>query len=289
MQSEDSEEPKNREEAMADSNASIESGNESGERKSKKKTRLQWDEENLTLNALEMERHPKMKIDEPKTPFAQPASEAGSSTSGSAPSSPAPYFIPRDRLTGFQALEKAAAEESGSTAGLSSGSRITRSVQIVDEREMSADGASSVPNVEFEAKRRKHYANEAVLMRSESNEEPIGSTGASSSGSKNNRSVQIVDEREPAVDGSPPTPNVEFEAKRREHYANEARQMRSEWDEEREHSEDGSGEQVGTTIESVESLSNGVGGGGNATQVNAEEPNTSDSASVPKPNGLTRE
>ena len=282
MEKEESKEPENRDEPMTDSGAPCEDGNEGGERKSKKKTRLQWDEENLTLNALEMERHPKMKIDEPKTPYAQPASEAGSSTSGSAPSSPAPYFIPRDRLTGFQALEKAAAEETGSTGG---SFRITRSVQILDEREPSTDGASSVPNAEFEAKRRRHYAKEAVFMRSEWDEEPLGSTGAGSS-TRTNRTVQIVDEREPAVDTSPPAPNVEFEAKRRKHYANEARLMHHESSEERERSEDvASGEQVGTAVESVESLSNGIRGAGSSAY--SVGPNASNDSSPREPNGST--
>ena len=274
MEKKESEEHEHRDHAMPAASVPDDDGDESGERKSKKKTRLQWDEENLTLNALEMERHPKMKIDEPKTPFAQPASEAGSSTSGSAPSSPAPYFIPKDRLTGFQALEKAAAEQTGSTAGPNGYFSITRSVQIVDEREPSGAGSSSVSNVEFESKRRKHYANEAALMRTDLSDE------ADNVDSKEKRSVQIVDEREPAVDSSPPQPNVEFEARRRNHYANEARLMRSEWEEERGRGEEaiGSGEQVGTAVESVESMSNGV-----------RVPSSSEDNESPAPNGISHD
>lgn len=142
-------------------------GGATSPRKSKKKTRLMWDEENLQLNALEMERHPKMKIDEPKTPFERgPGSEAGSSTSGSAPGSPAPYFIPKERLRGFEALE---ASRSASSADV--GNSLRRSVQIVDERDPAADGSPSGSNDEFIAKRRKHYANEARLMRAECEED----------------------------------------------------------------------------------------------------------------------
>lgn len=158
------------------------------ERKSKKKTRLQWDEENLQLNALEMERNPKMKIDEPKTPFERgPGSEAGSSTSGSAPGSPAPYFIPKERLRGFDALEASNNANNANVNGYSEvGNSLRRSVQIVDERNPAEDGSPSGSNDEFIAKRRKHYANEARLMRAECEEdrsrdsetasEPLGSS-----------------------------------------------------------------------------------------------------------------
>jgi len=159
------------------------------ERKSKKKTRLMWDEENLQLNALEMERHPKMKIDEPKTPFERgPGSEAGSSTSGSAPGSPAPYFIPKERLRGFDALEASAVSGNSNNNNINInnggevGNSLRRSVQIVDERNPAADGSPSASNDEFIAKRRKHYANEARLMVAECEEdrensaEPLGAS-----------------------------------------------------------------------------------------------------------------
>lgn len=196
------------------------------DRKSKKKTRLQWDEENLTLNALEMERTPKMKIDEPKTPYANgPASETGSSTSGSAPGSPAPYFMPKERLRGFQALEEAAAAASGSgSSGVAAAAstpdgtvlRITRGVQIVDDP--AGIGGGDGPSEEFEAKRRKHYAGEAAQARAP-------------------RAVQIVDAREETADGTAPVENAEFSARRQQHYANEARLMRAEWSGERERME----------------------------------------------------
>ncbi len=131
--------------------------------RSKKKARLHWDEENLTLNALEMERTPRMKIDEPKTPYVHGAgSEAGSSTSGSAPhspGSPAVAFIPQERLQGFESLED---NIGGANGRANSGSNSTRSVQIVEDV-VRSNGSSPRSSSDFAAKRKRHYANEARL------------------------------------------------------------------------------------------------------------------------------
>lgn len=132
----------------------------------KKKSRLQWDEENLIHNAAEMERAgPRMKIDEPKTPFNMLNSENGSSTSGSAHQSPpeSPSFIPRDRLVGFGALEQGIRRRNSTgnnSDGASSASSAGRSVHIDDNLEASA-GSSPRSRELFAARRRAHYRNEA--------------------------------------------------------------------------------------------------------------------------------
>lgn len=132
----------------------------------KKKSRLQWDEENLIHNAAEMERAgPRMKIDEPKTPYNMLSSENGSSTSGSAHQSPpeSPSFIPREHLVGFGALEQGIRRRNstGNTSdGASSVSSAGRSVHIDDNREASA-GSSPRSRELFAARRRAHYRNEA--------------------------------------------------------------------------------------------------------------------------------
>lgn len=133
----------------------------------KKKSRLQWDEENLIHNAAEMERAgPRMKIDEPKTPYNMLSSENGSSTSGSAHQSPpeSPSFIPRDRLVGFGALEQGILRRRNSTGntsdGASSASSAGRSVHIDDNLGASA-GSSPKSSDVFVARRRAHYRNEA--------------------------------------------------------------------------------------------------------------------------------
>ncbi|CAN8075323.1 unnamed protein product [Agarophyton chilense] len=129
----------------------------------KKKSRLHWDEQNLISNALEMERSgPRMKIDEPKTPFV--GSETGSSTSGSAHQSPpeSPSFIPGERLVGFQTLENSMPKSgpSASPDGASSAGSTGRSVHIMDGSAVSG-GSSPRSKEEFEARRRAHYRNEA--------------------------------------------------------------------------------------------------------------------------------
>ncbi|KAI0564852.1 Protein phosphatase inhibitor 2 (IPP-2) [Gracilaria domingensis] len=128
----------------------------------KKKSRLHWDEQNLISNALEMERNgPRMKIDEPKTPFV--ASETGSSTSGSAHQSPpeSPSFIPGERLVGFQSLENSMPKNGPlSSDGASSAGSTGRSVQIKDGSVLSG-GSSPRSKEEFEARRKAHYRNEA--------------------------------------------------------------------------------------------------------------------------------
>lgn len=134
------------------------------EQGSKKKARLQWDEKNLMLNAAEMERAaPRMKIDEPKTPYTA-GSENGSSTSGSAHQSPpeSPSFIPRDNLVGFSSLEQRMRRGSSGNAsdGASSTGSAARSVHIDDSVEASA-GSSPRTRELFAAKRRAHYRNEA--------------------------------------------------------------------------------------------------------------------------------
>lgn len=128
---------------------------------SKKKSRLQWDEDNLISNAQEMERAgPRMKIDEPKTPYV--ASEAGSSTSGSAHQSPpeSPFFLPGDQLHGFGTLEDSM--RGPSSDGASSASSAPRSVHI-DEGAFSSGGSSPRSKELFAARRKAHYRNEAVL------------------------------------------------------------------------------------------------------------------------------
>lgn len=134
---------------------------------SKKKSRLQWDEENLMLNAAEMERAgPRMKIDEPKTPFNN-GSENGSSTSGSAHQSPpeSPSFIPRDHLVGFGALEQRIGRASTGNVsdGASTGSvgSTGRSVHISDDNLATSAGSSPRSREVFAARRKAHYRNEA--------------------------------------------------------------------------------------------------------------------------------
>lgn len=133
---------------------------------SRKKSRLQWDEENLMLNAAEMERAgPRMKIDEPKTPFNN-GSENGSSTSGSAHQSPpeSPSFIPRDRLVGFGALEQGIGSSTGNlsdAASTGSAGSAGRSVQISDDNLAISAGSSPRSRELFAARRKAHYRNEA--------------------------------------------------------------------------------------------------------------------------------
>lgn len=165
---------------------------------SKKKSRLQWDEENLMLNAAEMERAgPRMKIDEPKTPYN--ASETGSSASESVQHSPpeSPSFIPTDRLVGFGALEQnigqsktspgpagvsgngtsSAGSGSGGGGGGSSGigggnvsdgaSSVGsggRSVHISDDNLGASAGSSPRSRELFASRRRAHYRNEARVV-----------------------------------------------------------------------------------------------------------------------------
>lgn len=139
---------------------------------SKKKPRLQWDEENLTSNALEMEKAaPRMKIDEPKTPFVA-SSENGSSTSGSTPQSPgSPSFMPHDHLVGFKSLEddmkvRHNRAPTSSDGASSAGSTGQRSVHIADVPGMSSGGSSPRAKEQFAAKRKLHYKNEARLGQS---------------------------------------------------------------------------------------------------------------------------
>lgn len=128
----------------------------------KKKSRLQWDEQNLLSNALEMERTgPRMKIDEPKTPFV--LSETGSSTSGSAHQSPpeSPSFIPTEQLLGFQSLENHIPVNSNPALSDDSTSTHTRAVHIKDDS-VHSGGSSPRSRQEFEARRKAHYRNEAL-------------------------------------------------------------------------------------------------------------------------------
>lgn len=138
---------------------------------SKKTSRLQWDEENLMSNAAEMERAgPRMKIDEPKTPFTG-GSENGSSTSGSAHQSPpeSPSFIPREQLVGFVALEQRINPVAGPTPsstgnasdGASSAGSAARSVHISDDNVEASAGSSPRSRELFAARRKAHYRNEA--------------------------------------------------------------------------------------------------------------------------------
>lgn len=132
----------------------------------KKKSRLQWDEDNLISNAQEMERAgPRMKIDEPKTPYV--CSETGSSTSGSAHQSPpeSPYFLPTDQLHGFGTLEdsmRGGRDPAASSDGASSAGSAGRSVHI-DDAALSSGGSSPKSKELFAARRKAHYRNEARL------------------------------------------------------------------------------------------------------------------------------
>lgn len=166
------------------------------EEASKKTSRLQWDEENLTSNALEMERAgPRMKIDEPKTPFVQ-GSENGSSTSGSAHQSPpeSPSFIPGERLVGFHSLEasmqRGGTSGGASSDGASSAGSAGRSVHIVDDAH-SSGGSSPRSKELFKAKRKAHYRNEAarfgksVLIAAQLDEEGDEGVDADDEGAAN--------------------------------------------------------------------------------------------------------
>lgn len=132
----------------------------------KKKSRLQWDEDNLISNAQEMERAgPRMKIDEPKTPYV--CSETGSSTSGSAHQSPpeSPYFLPTDQLHGFGTLEdsmRGGRDPGASSDGASSVGSAGRTVHI-DDAAFSSGGSSPKSRELFAARRKAHYRNEARL------------------------------------------------------------------------------------------------------------------------------
>jgi hypothetical protein len=119
-----------------------------------KKPRLQWDEDNLLSNALEKERNPYPKIDEPKTPYHALSGSEGGSSSGSAPQSPgSPAFIPRDQLVGFADLERSASRTSSDGH--------PRSVQIAEDAGASSGGDSSPRSrEEFKAKRKQHYRDE---------------------------------------------------------------------------------------------------------------------------------
>lgn len=144
------------------------SGSGSGTSKQKKKPRLQWDEENLMHNALEMERSAYPKIDEPKTPFhASSGSEGGSVSSGSAPHSPgSPAFISRDNLVGFSEVEQTARvvrqnSTPSSADGRGSADGPSRSVHILEDTGASSGGESSPRSKEeFENKRKNHYKKE---------------------------------------------------------------------------------------------------------------------------------
>lgn len=129
---------------------------------SKKKSRLQWDEDNLISNAQEMERAgPRMKIDEPKTPYVQ-GSETGSSTSGSARPSPpeSPSFIPGERLVGFRSLEASMNAPGASSDGASSTGSAGRSVQIMEDVGYSSGSSSPKSKEIFAVRRKAHYRNE---------------------------------------------------------------------------------------------------------------------------------
>lgn len=156
-------------EAMpSDSGSGSCSGSGSGKSKHKKKPRLQWDEENLIHNALEMERNAYPKIDEPKTPFhASSGSEGGSVSSGSAPHSPgSPAFLSRDNLVGFSEVEQSARVGRPNTGptlseGRGSSDGPARSVHISEDAGASSGGESSPRSrEEFEMKRKNHYKKE---------------------------------------------------------------------------------------------------------------------------------
>jgi Protein phosphatase inhibitor 2 (IPP-2) len=123
-------------------------------RASKKKPRLQWDEQNLLSNALEKERNAYPKIDEPKTPYHAMSGSEGGSSSSSAPQSPgSPAFLPRDQLVGFADLER-------NSSRISSDGN-SRSVHISEDPGASSGGESSPRSrEEFEAKRKQHYRDE---------------------------------------------------------------------------------------------------------------------------------
>lgn len=114
-------------------------------------------------NAAEMERAgPRMKIDEPKTPYAA-TSENGSSTSGSAHQSPpeSPSFIPRDQLVGFGALEQKIDRAGNASDGASSTGSGSRCVHISDDNLQASGGSSPRSRELFAARRKAHYRNEA--------------------------------------------------------------------------------------------------------------------------------
>lgn len=109
---------------------------------------------------------PRMKIDEPKTPYVQ-GSETCSSTSGSARTSPpeSPSFIPGERLVGFRSLEASMAGPGASSDGASSAGSGGRSVHICEEVGGSSGGSSPKSKEIFAARRKAHYRNEFRSVR----------------------------------------------------------------------------------------------------------------------------